>query len=70
MQNWNYRYNWTKEEFQKAVTDAFTHKGLKSVNLDVEHSDRTNMENIKKWAAATGFIAREINSDILKIERG
>ena len=37
MENWSPSCNWTKEEFDKVITDTFQEKGVTATCLDVEH---------------------------------
>ena len=56
---WNESYNWTHEEFDNAIKQAFNVENRTSVCLDVEHSDRRNMDDIIRWAKEAGYAAEE-----------
>lgn len=64
---WNESCNWTREEFDTAVRQAFFVEKRSSVCLDVEHSDRKNMDDIVRWAREVGYNAEEKNSDAIRI---
>lgn len=59
MENWSPSCNWTKEEFDKVITDTFQEKGVTATCLDVEYSDRQNMDDIMRWARKAGYYAEE-----------
>lgn len=69
MTNWNPMFNWTHEEFINVVRKAFVIERKSSVYLDVEHSDRKNMNDIMQWASQEGYRAEEVNSDTIKISK-
>lgn len=66
---WNDFYNWTREEFDNAIKRAFVIEKLSSVCLDVEHSNRKNMDDIIRWAKEAGYNAEEKNMDIIRVWR-
>ena len=70
MIGWNPSYNWTRPEFTRAVNNAFIRDQKQSVHLDVEHSDRKNMNDIKMWASQMGYQASEAcGGDVIVISR-
>ena len=66
---WNESYNWTYEQFSNVIHKAFVVEKSHSVCLDVEHSDRKNMDDIVRWAADMGYNAEEKNMDTIRIWR-
>ena len=69
MIGWNPSYNWTRTEFENVVTKAFDICGEETVTLDVEHSDRKNMDDIISWAKEMGYDAVERGCDIIRVMR-
>lgn len=67
MIGWNSSYNWTNSEFVDVMHSSFTVEKRQSVCLDVEHSDRKNMNDIIRWAQEMGYHAEEINIDTIKV---
>lgn len=67
MIGWNPSYNWTYDEFVRAMQYAFVVENRQSVCLDVEHSDRKNMDDIILWAQEMGYHAEEKNIDTIKV---
>lgn len=67
MIGWNSFYNWTYDEFVNAIKSSFVVEKRQSVRLDVEHSDRKNMNDIIRWAQEMGYHAKEINMDIIEV---
>lgn len=71
MIGWNPSYNWTYGEFRQAVDHAFNVDREEVVSLDVEHSDRKNMDDIAMWAEELGYKAVEAHGgDIIRIMKG
>lgn len=64
---WNESFNWTHEEFDNAIEQAFVIEKRSSVCLDVEHSNRRNMDDIIRWAKEAGYNAEEKNMDTIRI---
>lgn len=67
MNSWNPLYNWTRDEFDNVIKTSFVIEQRESVCLDVEHSDRKNMDDIIRWAQEMGYHAEEINMDTIKV---
>lgn len=67
MISWNSSYNWTHDEFVKVIRDTLVTKKENSVCLDVEHSDRKNMDDIIHWAQEMGYHAEEKNMDTIMV---
>lgn len=67
MIGWSSHYNWTHDEFFNVIRTSFVVEKRQSVYLDVEHSDRKNMNDIIRWAQETGYHAKEINMDTIKV---
>ena len=67
MSGWHEGYNWTYEQFKRAVTRAFEVNNEQYVSLDVEHSDRKNMDDIIQWANELGYKAEERSLDIIRV---
>ena len=67
MIGWNSSYNWTHTDFTNVIHTSFVVEKRESVYLDVEHSDRKNMDDIIRWAKEMGFNAIEKNSDTIKV---
>lgn len=60
---------WTYTEFEEKVVNALENENRQFVHLDVEYSNRDNMNQIKDWALKRGYKAEEINCDVIKISR-
>lgn len=69
MLGWNPAYNWTRAEYDNVVRGALCRDGKESVVIDVEHSDRQNMDDLMRWAAKDGFVAEELDMDTIRISR-
>ena len=69
MIDWNESYNWTREQFEKVIVREFVEKGLEQISVDVEHSDRKNMNDIILWAKEMGYYAFEKNVDTIVISK-
>lgn len=69
MIGWDPSYNWTYTEFRNVIDRAFGSEGLETVSLDVEHSDRRNMDDIIKWSKELGYNAIEVNCDTIRVMR-
>ena len=69
MIGWNPSYNWTYDEFKSVIDKSFGEEGLETVSLDVEHSDRKNMDDIIRWAQELGYTAIERNCDTIRVMR-
>jgi len=70
MIGWNPSYNWTYTEFRNVIDKAFGEEGLETVSLDMEHSDRKNMNDIIAWAKGMGYNAVEASGgDIIRVMR-
>ena len=70
MIGWSSSYNWTYEEFINVVTNALEIEKIPTVSLDVEHSDRRNMDDIIRWANENGYHATEASGgDIIKVTK-
>ncbi|WP_196031646.1 hypothetical protein [Flavonifractor plautii] len=69
MIDWNPMLNWTYNDFINVTRSAFVDNNKKFIYLDVEHSDRKNMEDIMRWARQHGYCAKEVNSDTIEISR-
>ena len=67
MIGWNSNFNWTHEEFNNVIHQAFDVENKHSICLDVEHSDWRNMEDIKHWAEEKGYKAIEVNCDTIRV---
>ena len=67
MIGWNPSYNWTYDAFMNVMHTSFVVEKRESVYLDVEHSDRKNMDDIIRWAKEMGYHAEEKNMDIIKV---
>lgn len=67
MIGWSPFYNWTHDEFLNVMQTSFVVEKRQSVCLDVEHSDRKNMDDIIRWAQEMGYQAKEINMDTIKV---
>lgn len=71
MTGWDPGYNWKYCEFRKVIDQAFDTNGKSEVSLDVEHSDRKNMDDIMRWAKEFGHEAIEaLGGDIIRIVKG
>lgn len=71
MTGWDPGYNWKYFEFRKVIDQAFDTNGKSEVSLDVEHSDRKNMDDIMRWAKELGHEAIEaLGGDIIRIVKG
>lgn len=66
MIGWNEGYNWTYENFKEAIV-SLEMDNEQYVSLDVEHSDRKNMDDIIQWAKELGYKAEEKSMDIIRI---
>ena len=66
---WNESYNWTYEQLCNVIHKVFDIEKSNSVCLDVEHSDRKNMDDIVRWVADMGYNAEEKNMDTIRIWR-
>ena len=69
MLGWNPAYNWSYPEYCNVVRGALNREGKKSIVIDVEHSDRQNMNDLMRWAAEDGYVAEELNMDTIRISR-
>lgn len=70
MIGWHERYNWTYDQFKKVVITVLEIEGEQCVSLDVEHSDRKNMNDIIYWAKERGYQAEEMSGgDIIRVRR-
>ena len=69
MIGWNESYNWTRGQFEKVIAREFVEKGSERISLDVEHSDRKNMDDIIIWAKEKGYHAFEKNADTIVISK-
>ena len=69
MIGWNESYNWTREQFEEVVVREFVEKGLEQISVDVEHSDRKNMNDIILWAKEMGYYAFEKNMDTIVVSK-
>lgn len=67
MIGWSPNFNWTYDEFNNVVTTALEFEKRESICLDVEHSDRKNMDDIMNWAKAKGYKAVEVNCDTIRV---
>ena len=67
MIGWNPSYNWTYDEFVDVMRTSFVVEKRNSVCLDVEHSDRKNMDDIIRWAKDMGYNAEEKNMDTIRV---
>lgn len=67
MIGWHEGYNWTYEQFKRVVITALEIEDEQYVSLDVEHSDRKNMDDIICWAKENGYQAKEVNCDTIKV---
>lgn len=67
MIGWHEGYNWTYEQFKKAVITALEIEDEQYVTLDVSHSDRKNMDDIIHWAKELGYSAEERSVDIIRV---
>ena len=64
---WNETFDWTRDEFENVTKQAFVVEKLRSVDLDVEHSSRKNMNDLICWAKESGYNAEERNSDTIRV---
>lgn len=64
---WNPSYNWTRKQFDDVINEMFVERHRTLIGLDVEHSDRDNMDDIMQWAREAGYKAEEINCDIIQV---
>lgn len=69
MISWNPMLNWTHDEFINVTRKAFVSEKKSSIYLDVEHSDRKNMDDIMRWARQEGYCVKEVNSDTIEISK-
>lgn len=69
MIGWNENYNWTYEQFKKVITKEFLENNSERISLDVEHSDRKNMDDIILWAKEMGYNAFEKNVNTIVISK-
>ena len=67
MIGWNPSYNWTYTDFANVMRTSFDIEKETSVCLDVEHSDRRNMDDIIRWAHELGYKAEEKNCDTIRV---
>lgn len=68
MIGWHDGYNWTYEQFIGTVIMSLEIDGDEYVSLDVEHSDRKNIDDIIRWAEEKGYQAEEASGgDVIKI---
>lgn len=65
MTSWNPSYNWTHTEFANVMHTSFVVEKREFIHLDVEHSDRKNIDDIIRWAKAMGYNASEKNMDTI-----
>lgn len=64
---WNESYNWTREQFDSGIKEMLVDRQRTSICIDVEHSDRKNMNDIMRWAREAGYKAEEINCDTIRV---
>ena len=67
MIGWHEGYNWTYYDFKRVVITALEINDEQYVTLDVEHSDRKNMDDIIRWAKELGYKAEERSVDFIRI---
>lgn len=67
MIGWYEGYNWTYEQFKRVVITALEINNKQYISLDVEHSDRKNMDDIIQWSKELGYKAEERTSDIIRV---
>lgn len=71
MFGWDPSDNWKYFDFRKVIDQAFDMDGASEVSLDVEHSDRKNMDDVMRWAKELGHEAIEAHGgDIIRIVKG
>ncbi len=70
MEYWSPVYNWTYQQYRDCINRVFADPNRQGVSLDVEHSDRRNMDDIIQWATADGYDTEErAGGDIIRITR-
>lgn len=69
MLNWDESYNWSYENLVKVLHNTFEVDGKDVVHLDVEHSDRKNMDDLIKWSKELGYEAYEVNMDTIRVTK-
>lgn len=70
MIGWHEGYNWTHDQFKRVVITALEIEDKQCVSLDVEHSDRKNMNDIIHWAKERGYQAEEASGgDIIRVRK-
>ena len=67
MIGWHEEYNWTYEQFKGVITIAFEVNNEQYVSLDVEHSDRKNIDDIIQWSKELGYKAEERTMDSIRV---
>lgn len=67
MIGWHEGYNWTYDQFKRVVITALEIEDKQYISLDVEHSDRKNMDDIIFWARENGYQAKEVNCDTIRV---
>ena len=69
MENWNFGYNWTVEQFAAAIRRNFLN-GKDYICLNTEHSDWQNLAEMKAWAEEAGYYAEErAGGDMLMVSK-
>ena len=69
MIGWSPGFNWTHDDFMHVMHMSFDVERRDAIRLDVEHSDRKNMNDIIRWAEELGYRAEEINCDTIRVIR-
>ena len=69
MIGWSAKYNWTYEQVRNVLDRRLENDKEDYVCLDVEHSDRKNMDDIIQWATKLGYKAEEVNCDLIKVRK-
>ena len=54
MIGWNPGYDWTKEETTEVINNAVA-KGVKTINLDMEHSSAVGISRVMGWIREMGY---------------
>ena len=67
MLNWNESYNWTHDDYAKAIRNAKS-ESKSSVNLDTEHCSASNERELVRWATEDGYKAEiDTRNECVKI---
>ena len=61
--------NWTKEQVERVVKTAFFVENRDTVNLDVEHADWRNIQDIIRWAKENGWDAIETPGETVQVSK-